>query len=344
MRRVLAGILLWACASAGAISAERSRLASAELGLAVELDKSPSPAVQRRLLDEIRRTGVSLFALSLSWSSAEPAVGQYRIADLTRTARLLRQSGATLHLDLPLVVARARDVPQDLAGMAFDDERLSVRLGRLLDALEPALLDFATLSLGYKADAYFADKPEELRAYRRLFDGAVQFLVKKVPHLKIGVTTAAPTESPAPVVAAALHQRSPVRFYIYSPFALQTPFFHRSPDAFEHDWKMLLEGAGSHPIAFPEVSFSSAKENGSSPEAQAEFIRRLRRFLASSDGQKLLFARYVPWRDPPGGPPSMEPNATDTERRRAIFFASRGLQTAKGEPKPAWREWIRAGR
>ena len=29
---------------------------------------------------------------------------------------------------------------------------------------------------------------------------------KKAPDLKVGVTTAAPTESPSPVVAAALHQ------------------------------------------------------------------------------------------------------------------------------------------
>ena len=51
----------------------------------------------------------------------------------------------------------------------------------------------------------------------------------------------------------------------------------------------LLEAARGRPIAFPEVSFSSAAENGSSPEKQAEFVRRMRRFLASHDGRTLLF-------------------------------------------------------
>ena len=38
---------------------------------------------------------------------------------------------------LPLVAGRARDLPEDLAGLPFDDPKLSLRLGRLLEALEP---------------------------------------------------------------------------------------------------------------------------------------------------------------------------------------------------------------
>ena len=146
----------------------------------------------------VRRTGANFFVLELSWSAAEPAPRKYRIDELARTARILRQSGAVLHLDLPLVTETARDVPADLAGVAFDDPKLSLRLGGLLDALRPALLDFQTLSLGDGADAYFADKPDELRAYRRLFDGAVQFLRKNSPQLLVGVTTAAPMDSTGP--------------------------------------------------------------------------------------------------------------------------------------------------
>jgi hypothetical protein len=265
----------------------------------------------------------------------------YRLEEVTRTARLLRQSGAVLHLDLPLVAGRTRDVARDLAGAAFDDPKLSLRLGRLLDALRPVLLDCATLSLGYEADAYFADKPEELKAYRRLFDGAVEYLSRIVPTLKVGVTTAAPTESVAPTVAASLHQRSPVLFYIYAPFQPRQPFVHRPPQELDADWRELLERSGGRPIAFPEVSYSSSDANGSSLEQQAEFVRRLRRFVASADGGRLLFARYAVWRDPPAGPASAPAN--EALRRRESFFAHRGLQTSQGRPKPAWRAWARAG-
>lgn len=308
------------------------------LGLAVNLPSRATPAERTRALAEVRRSGVSLFALPVSWSAGEPSAGQYRIADVTRTARLLRQSGALLHLDLPLVAGRVRDVPRDLAAIPFDDSRLSLRLGRFLEALSPALLDFATVSLGYQADSYFADKPDELRAFRRLFDGAVQFLQKKAPHLRVGVTTSTPNESPAPAVAEALHQRSPVLFYVYAPFVRGSGFEHRSPGAIERDWKQLLDRAGGRPIAFPEVSFSSAKENRSSPLKQAEFIRRFRRFLASGDGRRLLYARYVPWRDP-----SDDEEAEGSALGRRAFLANRGLQTAAGVAKPAWREWERAG-
>jgi hypothetical protein len=165
------------------------------------------------------------------------------------------------------------------------------------------------------------------------------------------VTTAAPTESPAPVVAAALHQGSPVLFYLYAPFDRTNPFRHRPPESLEHDWKLLLESAAGRPIAFPEVSYSSAPENASNPERQAEFVRRLRRFLQASDGRLLLFVRYVAWRDEPdprpaaadAKSPSAAPvaPAAPAAARRAAFLAHRGLQTERGAPKPAWSEWIR---
>jgi hypothetical protein len=330
-----------ALVAAVAAGPARETTPRALLGLALEFEKPPPAEVERRALAEIRETGVNLFALSISWSDAEPAPGKYRVAGVTRAARILRQSGATVHLDLPLVAGRVRDVPKDLAAIAFDDSRLSLRLGRLLDALAPALADTATISLGYEADAYFADKPEELKAYRRLLEGAVEFLRKVAPNLSVGVTTAAPTESVAPEVAALLHQKSPILFYIYSPFQREKPFVHRAPDAIETDWKRLLDAAGGRPIAFPEVSFSSAAENGSSPRMQADFVRRLLRFLASSDGRKLLFARYVGWRDPPPELTRGSPGASDLIRLKASFFANRGLKKSNGDPKPAWREWTR---
>ena len=342
--RAVAGAVLFAVAAAIRSQSPPPGESSPLLGLAIEFEKPPSAQIERQALAQVRSTGVSLFALSVSWSAAEPAREQYRVADVTRSARILRQSGASLHLDLPLVSGRSRDVPADLAGFAFDDPKLSIRLGHLLDALRPALLDFSTLSLGYEADAYFADKPEELKAFRRLFDGAVEFLHKLAPHLAVGVTTAAPTESLAPEVAARLHQKSPVLFYIYAPFVRGKPFFHRAPDALERDWKRLLDGAGGRPMAFPEVGYSSAAENGSSLAMQAEFVRRLRRFLSSADGRKLLFARYVGWRDPPPQAYRVDPNAPEAARRRSAFLANRGLQGFNGEAKPAWREWVRGAK
>ena len=314
----------------------------AELGLAAEFEKTPSPATQRQLLSQLRATGASVFTVAVSWRTAEPTPGRYRVEDVTQAARLLRQSGATVHMDLPLIAGRQLQTPVDLASVAFDDPKLSIRLGRLLDALEPALADCSTLSLGYEADVYFSDKPVELKAYRRLFEGAVSFLSKKSPNLMVGVTTLAPTESPAPVVAAVLHQHSPVLFYLYAPFEPGRPFVHRPPASIERDWKQLLERAGGRPIAFPEVSFSSSPDNASSPEKQAEFVRRMRRIAAGTDGRRLIFARYATLRDEPAAAATR--GETPEALRRNAFFANRGLQTAAGEPKPAWKEWARAGR
>jgi hypothetical protein len=320
-------------------------VASPALGVAVNLEPSASSAARQSALEMVRRTGANFFALELSWSEAEPSPRRYRVEELTRTARILRQSGAVLHLDIPLVDESRRNVPADLAGVAFDDPKLSLRLGGLLDALSPALLDFQTLSLGDAADVYFADKPEELRAYRRLFDGAVQFLRKKAPRILVGVTTTAPMDSPAPDVAAALHARSPLLLYNYAPFVRNAPFEQRDPALLDRDWRALLANAGGRPVAFPLVSYSSSSENASSPARQAEFVRRLRDFLAKADGRALAFARYVALRDEGRDElGELSPQAPAIERKRRAFLANRGLQELDGKPKPAWREWVRETR
>jgi hypothetical protein len=340
MRVAAAALLLVATAAPGPRAARSVSPPAA--GIALNPGAGAPPAERQEAVETVRRTGATFFELSLSWSAAEPSPRRYVLEDVARTARLLRQSGATLQLDLPLVTESSRDVPADLVGVAFDDPKLSLRLGRLLDALAPVLLDVQTLSLGEAADAYFADKPDELRAYRRLFDGAVQFLQKKQPGLLVGVTTLAPTESPAPEVAALLHQRSAVLLYIYCPFVRGKPFEQRPPGALEKDWKALLEGSAGRPVAFPVVSYSSSAENGSSPDRQADFVSRMRRFLARADGRHLLFARYVGLRDAPPDTAGAGSGAVLVrERARAAFLAHRGLQTAAGDPKPAWRAWVR---
>lgn len=334
--------LIAAAASATPVGAP-APVPTPAVGIALNLDPSASAAARQEAVEMVRRTGATFFELTLSWSAAEPSPGKYHLDEITRTARLLRQSGATLQIDLPLVTEYARDVPADLAGVVFDDPKLSLRLGRLLDALAPVLLDVQTLSLGEAADAYFATRPEELRAYRRLFDGAVQFLKKKSPRLLVGVTTLAPSESPAPEVAALLHQRSPLLLYIYCPLVRDKPFLQRSPGDLEKDWGQILKAAGSRPIGFPIVSYSSSADNGSSPAKQAAFVAQFRRFLTRADGRRLLFARYVSLRDTAPEGDAAAPGAAVSlrDKGRAAFFANRGLETVAGDPKPAWLEWIK---
>src|SRR5215467_15606955 len=108
--RIALGAASFAILAAGA-PAPRPEPPRPGLGLAIEFAKPPSADVERHALEEVRSTGVNFFALSLSWSQAEPSPKKYRVEGITRTARILRQSGATLHLDLPLVSGRRRDMP-----------------------------------------------------------------------------------------------------------------------------------------------------------------------------------------------------------------------------------------
>jgi hypothetical protein len=338
----LSAVLAAAVAAAGPPRTPTASLPRepAALGLAVNMPDSAPAAERQKALEEVRAVGVSLFALEMSWPAAEPRPRRYDVGAVIRTARVMRQSGAVLHLDLPLVNGRVRQVPGDLASISFDDPRLSIRLGRLLDALGPALADFSTLSLGNEADSYFADKPQELRAYLSLFRGAVDYLRKKAPRLLVGVATAAPMDTRFPLVAAAIQQKSPVLFYVYAPFQPDAPFSHRPPAVIDRDWAAILSGSAGRPVAFTEVSFSSARENGSSLERQADFVRRMRKIVDRTERSKLLFARYVLWRDPPPPPAVAGAPPDPISTRRAAFFANRGLQKSDGKPKPAWNDLV----
>src|SRR3954470_17530768 len=147
----LAVLVLGVLAALGSPGREPARPAPPPrplLGLDATLAPGASDGDRERAVRTVRGSGVNLFAVTVSWSEGEPSPGKYRLDPLLKTVRLLRQSGATVHLDLPLVSIPSRAVPADLATVRFDDPRLSVRLGRFLDALEPALLDASTISLG----------------------------------------------------------------------------------------------------------------------------------------------------------------------------------------------------
>ena len=291
--------------------------APAAIGLAVNLPESASPAERQSALDSVRRSGASFFALELSWPAAEPRPRRYDVLAMTRTARLLRQSGVMLHLDLPLVNGRARELPADLAAVSFDPSGLGNVVGeygvggdrRYVHALGLIGMFGTVGPCGYE------------------FDGLGNV---------VGMT--APDGS--------VHNR-----YVYAPFLPSAPFAHRPPETIDRDWKAILAGAAGRPVGFTEVSYSSAPENGSTPEKQAEFVRRMRRLAATTDRSRLMFARYVAWRDPdprdspdPAGLPPLPLGRRMGEDavRRAAFFAHRGLVQADGKPKPAWREWTKA--
>ena len=105
---MLAVFAVFALAAAGTAGPAASagpapKPAPPALGVLVNLEASATPALRQSALEMVRRTGANFFVLELSWTAAEPSPHRYRVEEVTRAARVLRQSGAVLHLDLPLV-------------------------------------------------------------------------------------------------------------------------------------------------------------------------------------------------------------------------------------------------
>jgi len=106
MKGRAAGILLAALVASAGPSEKSKPTRPPGVGLAAEPEKSLPAETERKLMVQLRATGVSVFGLSVAWPSAEPAPGKYDVTSVIRAARVLRQSGASVHLDLPLVVGR----------------------------------------------------------------------------------------------------------------------------------------------------------------------------------------------------------------------------------------------
>ena len=317
------------------------------LGLDVNLPAGTSAAEQQRAFEAVARgTGVSLYALTRLLDRRGALARQVpgRRAHSARRG-CCRQSGALLHLDLPLVVGRARDVPADLDGVAFDDSRLSLRLGRLLDALEPALArrrDALARLRGGRLLRRQAGRAARLPASLRRRGELSREEGSEARGRRDDATRPPRAPRPRSRRRSTSGARSSSTSTRRSSRAGRTG--SASPDAIEKDWKAAaVRVAGERLIAFPEVSYSSSAENGSTPEqagrlraAHAEAARGHRRAPAALRALGLLARRRAA--DPPA------PQSAEVERRRAAFFVHRGLQAQDGAAKPAWRAWVRAAK
>ena len=274
------------------------------------------------------------------WSQLEPGNSGYdngQMQDLDNAIAGAAGRGQVEYLGIQLVNTTARELPSDLAALAFDDARVKSRFHALLDrVITPHAGTVRYLSIGNEVDVYLNTHPTEWSHYRNFYADAVQYAHSLDPLLKIGVTT---TVDGALTAATAnmqqLNASSDVVIATYYP--LQGHFLVRDPSAPASDFPALLAFAGSKPLVLQEVGYPAAPGIGSSDAQQADFIGSVFDAWKSADG-RIPFLNFFVLHD---FTPQICSDLTayygaPGDSQVADFLCSLGLRLDDGTPRPAW--------
>jgi hypothetical protein len=209
--------------------------------------------------------------ISVRWSEIEPVPGVYALQGLTDTLSFLRSQGTfQVYLGIQTINTSRRELPADIANLAFDDPIVIARFRSMLDALIPVLgTQGRYVSIGNEVDGYLIPHPAEWAAYKNLVDAGVTRIHALNPQLQVGSSATFNGASANAQQVTTLNTNTDVLIFTYYP--LNADFTPRAPSTASPDFARMRELAGSKPIVLQEIGYPSSSTLGSSETAQADF-------------------------------------------------------------------------
>jgi hypothetical protein len=302
---------------------------------AVGVTLDSGPGGEAKAFEEFFEAGATAIEAPQPWSTLEPAPGRFHLADVAAIVGGVRSTPAMRIMVIPAAVETTRrSVPRDLRTAPWDSRRMIDRYRALLRRLASHLSPQARyVSIANEADVYFGAHPGELPAFLRFARAEIAELHRLAPRVKVGVTvTYSGLSTPHPGIARKLARLGDATMLTYYP--LVGNYRMRSPRAPLHDIPRMVRLAHGRPLVLQEMGYSSAHRLGSSPAAQASFVRNV--FTAASRApQALPFLSFYSLYDLPAP-------ACRSRSPQVTFLCSLGLHYRNGHAKPAWRAF-RAG-
>ncbi|MCC6348978.1 MAG: hypothetical protein IT347_05220 [Candidatus Eisenbacteria bacterium] len=291
----------------------------------------------------LQSTGVDFTQSGDLWSSLEPTPGAIDGARVRFQARVFATLGLAQYYNLRIVDTNQRGVPADLAATAWDAPEMLARVDAMVDTLLAVAANwpFVALSLGNEVDGYFGQPAHqaEFPAYLALVRREIARVHAARPGLKVACCTTSPPANPAAWVGDSLNASTDVRVYTYYPFVPASDFQHRPPTVLDGDLDAIVARAAT-PVLLQEVGYSSSAACGSSPAAQAEFVRRFRRWHARQSRDRVLGANYFLFTDWTSATLNrLFAYYGGTSPGFAGYLGGLGLRDSLGRAKPSWEAW-----
>jgi hypothetical protein len=283
------------------------------------------------------QAGANAIEAPQPWSELEPHRGRFHLSDVGSIVRGVRPAPATEVMVIPAAIeTTARSVPADLRRAPWDGRRMVRRYGTLIDRIAKLSgRQVTTISIANEADVYLAAHPRELPAFLRFAQTELSRLRRRLPWARIGVTvTASGMMGDHPRIARALARLGTATIVTYYP--LGDGYRPRSPHAPLTDIPHLVGLAGGRPLVIQEAGYPTAARLGSSPIAQATFVRDV--FTAvNRQPAAIPFLSFYSLFDLPAQ--ACHGSRSDDQ---LAFLCSLGLHDRTGAAKPAWTAF-RAG-
>jgi hypothetical protein len=271
------------------------------------------------------------------WNEIERTAGTYDLEEV----RFIIERSAPLDVafNLRIIDAGSRNMPAAYRGLAWDSPTMIERVLAVIDALAPVLGTRPwSYAIGNEIDLYFQSRPAEVPAYGRLLERVKSHL--RVRHPAACMTTSMQASAASQLRALYAPIFALVDHVTFTYYPLGVNFQVRPPSAAAADLQALINVARPRPVFLQEIGYPTSALLGSSPELQAEFVRRAFEFVRTAGASQILGATVLFQADMPGWLVDMIANAyglPNSEPFKA-FIATLGLRDERDRPKPGWTE------
>jgi hypothetical protein len=325
---LLLGLLTGAVAS-GRDFARAGGAPPAAPARAVGVTLNAGPGGEAKAFQRFLEAGANAIEAPQPWSTLEPARGHFRLGDVAAIVRGVRSIPVMQVMVIPAAIeTTGRSVPIDLRRAPWDSRQMIHRYRGLLRRLARHLgRQERYVSIANEADVYFSAHPGELPAFLRFARAEIAYLHRLAPSVEVGVTVTYDGLTGArPGIARRLAGLGDATILTYYPLA--GGYRMRSPRAPLNDIPQMNRIAHGRSLVLQEVGYSSAPRLGSSPSAQASFVRNV---FAASDHlpQAIPFLSFYSLFD-------LLARDCRGHSDQEVFLCSLGLRYRNGHPKPAW--------
>lgn len=290
-----------------------------------------------KIVDAALQARVDLISFGYAqWGAIEKSPGSFDFSEFDGWLAAIDQQPFIYAMDVSTPIAPfGLDMPEDLAGAAFDDPVLRSRYGAFLEAslaFAPEGTRYITLHVE-GATEYFAENPSHRDGFCGFMSEAVDVIHAARPDLLVGVYWRYEDrdESLRDCAAASAD-------YLGLAFVLNPPGDGLDDVPAILDW--YLEST-SQPVAIVEAGWPSATRFSSSEEIQAEFVNVLFEAV-SARRDRIPFVSYYTVYDEDRDIATawvgqLFPDLPEEMRQELVdWVCSLGLLRADGTEKPSW--------
>ncbi len=294
-------------------------------------------------MQDLKDVNASTVVITKTWADLEPGSRIY--GDMRQLAKDFNDNaaaGRAVFFGFQPINTVKRELPRDLAKLAWDDPAMITRFQEFMDHM---MLERAKppkyISLANEADVYFEKNPKELESFLKFYEAAQAIIKRNAwPETRIGITvTFDGLMKGRTKIVQKLLQASEIAIFTYYPVIdlklLPIEDINSHMD-------MMVAAAGEKDIYFQEVGFPSSEGLGSSEARQAKFFDTFISAARSRDQVKMaslfmlhdftaehcdMFTGYYGFGKAP----------KELKRKFRDFICTLGLKTSDGKQKQAWK-------